>query len=263
MRPPVSPPSSDPLRPPMPILNGRPPMPAPSYPISQIEPKLQQPNSAPMMRYPPGPGYMQNQQSAVHHQPSTMHNQQKPGYPQMTMPPTQQMHPPYPRNSPPSQGYTGSTLAAPQQPPAPKVNPAAIPSVVSVLEADEMRFKEAGQPFYTFSSIIDNPPPLPTTHSVSIIDDGNSSPQFIRSTLNHVPITEEICDNTKIPLSLVIQPFASNPQSEVPLVDFGASGPLRCNRCRAYINPNVQFTKGGRIYVCNLCDMSTEVPDEY
>lgn len=155
-------------------------------------------------------------------------------------------------------------MAAPfQQPAPPKVNPAAIPSVVAVLEADELRFKESGQPFMTYSSIVENAPPLPTTRSVSIIDDGNSSPQFIRSTMSHIPISEEICENSKIPLSLLIQPFASNPQSEVPLVDFGASGPIRCNRCRAYINPHAQFIKGGRYYVCHLCEMSNEVSEEY
>ena len=70
--------------------------------------------------------------------------------------------------------------------------------------------------------------------------------------MNHIPTSEEICENTKIPLSLVVQPFASSPQNEVPLVDFGISGPLRCNRCRAYINPHVQFIKGGRYFVCNM-----------
>lgn len=146
---------------------------------------------------------------------------------------------------------------------APKVNPAMIPSVVAVLEADEIRFKESGHPFYTFSSVAENPPPLPSTRCVSIIDDGNSSTQFIRSTLNHVPVSEEICENSKIPLSLLIQPFASFPQNDVPLVDFGLIGPIRCNRCRAYINPHVQFIKGGRFFVCNLCGMNNEVPEEY
>lgn len=213
----------------------------------------------PTMRYPAGPGYAQQQQQP---HPQT---QSAPVYPQ-SMPPTQQSYPSYPQapNSAQysNQGYSGASLAS-HQPPAPKVNPAAIPSVVAVLEADELRFKETGQPYYTFSSVVDNPPPLPTTRSVSIVDDGNSSPQFIRSTLNHIPISEEICENTKIPLSLIIQPFATNPQADIPLVDFGASGPIRCNRCRAYINPHVQFIKGGRYYVCNLCDMSNEVPEEY
>lgn len=249
----------------------RPLMPMPSYPTAPSAGPQVPVMPFPSMKYPVGPGYVQQQQlpSQPPMQPAMQPvMQQQPAYPQ-TMPPTQQPYPSYPQapnaqNVPqyPSQNYSGGNLA-PQQPVAPKVNPAAIPSVVAVLEADELRFKETSQPFYTFSSVVDNPPPLPTTRSVSIVDDGNSSPQFIRSTLNHIPVSEEICENTKIPLSLVIQPFANTPQTEVPLVDFGTSGPLRCNRCRAYINPHVQFIKGGRFYVCNLCDMSNEVSEEY
>lgn len=253
-----------PMRPPMismapqmPSMNGRPPMP--------LMPQAQQSGIAsmppgpmitsPSSKYPSGPGYIQSQNPVIQNQ--------QPGYTQSTnMPPTQQNYPSYPQTQP-AQGYTGGNMAAPHHSPAPKVNPAAIPSVVSVLDADETRFKETGQPFYTFSSVMDQPPPLPTTTSVSVIDDGNSSPQFIRSTLNHIPISEEICENSKIPLSLLIQPFAISPQTEIPLVDFGNSGPLRCNRCRAYINPHVQFIKGGRYFVCNMCDMSNEVPEEY
>jgi len=39
----------------------------------------------------------------------------------------------------------------------------------------------------------------------------------------------------------------------VPVVDMGPSGPIRCTRCRAYINPFVLFIDGGRQFRCNLC----------
>ena len=260
-----------------PQMQGRPPMPMnpgmqfpsngfPSVPSSSQIPPLTSPSS----RYPPEPGYMQHQapiQGRMHQTPA--HSQlPQAGYPQ-SMPSAQQSYPSYPQTSNmqnvpqyPTQGFSGGNVAA-SPPTAPKVNPAAIPSVVSVLEADELRFKETGQPYYTFSSVAEHAPPLPTNRSVSIIDDGNSSPQFIRATMNHIPTTEEICENTKIPLCLLVQPFASNPQNDIPLVDFGASGPLRCNRCRAYINPHVQFIKGGRYFVCNMCEMANDVSEEY
>jgi protein transport protein SEC24 len=126
----------------------------------------------------------------------------------------------------------GQQMTAPA--PAPKVNPALIPSVVAVLEADVARFRESGQPYLTSTSVIDQSPPLPTTRSAKIIDDGNSSPSLIRSTLNHVPITEEICENSKIPLALLVQPFA-----------------------------DVARLEGGRFFVCNLCGMANDVPDDY
>lgn len=156
-------------------------------------------------------------------------------------------------------------MMPPTHPPPPKVNPASIPSVVAVLEADEARFLQSGVPYYTNSSMAEQPPPLPTTRSVRIIDDGNSSPSLIRSTLYNVPVSEEICTNSKIPLSLIIQPFADVSKTEGPvnIVDLGPDGPIRCHRCRGYINPHVQFIKGGRFFVCNLCGMSNDVPDEY
>ena len=40
-------------------------------------------------------------------------------------------------------------------------------------------------------------------------------------------------------------------------------GPLRCRRCKAYINPFVKFVDGGRKFICNLCNVDTEVPAEY
>lgn len=35
------------------------------------------------------------------------------------------------------------------------------------------------------------------------------------------------------------------------------------SRCKAYINPFVQFVDGGRRFVCNLCGFANEVPQEY
>ena len=50
---------------------------------------------------------------------------------------------------------------------------------------------------------------------------------------------------------------------ELPLVDFLEDGPLRCTRCKAYVNPGFQFTSDGRKATCNLCLAETEVPAHY
>jgi protein transport protein SEC24 len=62
-----------------------------------------------------------------------------------------------------------------------------------------------------------------------------------------------------------MQPLANLGRDEepVPVVDFGAPGPLRCGRCKAYVNPFFKFVDGGRSFVCNLCDMKCDVPREY
>ena len=44
-------------------------------------------------------------------------------------------------------------------------------------------------------------------------------------------------------------------QEEVPVVNFGAGGIIRCRRCRTYVNPYVTFTDGGRKWRCNACSL--------
>ncbi|XP_010140462.1 PREDICTED: protein transport protein Sec24C, partial [Buceros rhinoceros silvestris] len=47
------------------------------------------------------------------------------------------------------------------------------------------------------------------------------------------------------------------------LVDHGESGPIRCNRCKAYMCPFMQFIEGGRRFQCCFCSCVTEVPPHY
>lgn len=42
------------------------------------------------------------------------------------------------------------------------------------------------------------------------------------------------------------------------LVDHGESGPVRCNRCKAYMCPFMQFIEGGRRFQCCFCSCVTE-----
>ena len=63
-----------------------------------------------------------------------------------------------------------------------------------------------------------------------------------------------------------VQPCARIGPGEAGLATIDMSvlgGPLRCRRCKAYINPNVKFVDGGRKFICNLCGVDTEVPPEY
>lgn len=50
---------------------------------------------------------------------------------------------------------------------------------------------------------------------------------------------------------------------EIPVVDAGMEGPMRCPRCKAYVNPNTQFFEMGAKTVCNICSMSSPVPQHY
>ena len=107
-------------------------------------------------------------------------------------------------------------------------------------------------------------PPLVTTKYVTQ-DQGNSGPRFIRSTMYSVPTTSEVMKQVAVPLALIISPMARTVAGEIepPIVDFGEMGPIRCNRCKAYMSPNMQFIDGGRRFQCLLCKQTTEVPAEY
>lgn len=47
-------------------------------------------------------------------------------------------------------------------------------------------------------------------------------------------------------------------QAPLYLVNHGETGPIRCNRCKAYMCPYMQFTDGGRRYQCSFCNCVSE-----
>lgn len=116
----------------------------------------------------------------------------------------------------------------------------------------------------------------------------NCSPRFLRSTMTVVPTTSSLCRQSRIPFGIVANPLASpgygihpmkylNKQcctiylhllplhricnslkvpgeKPVPVVPCtNEEGPVRCNRCRAYINCFAMFDHSGQKYTCALC----------
>ncbi len=59
-------------------------------------------------------------------------------------------------------------------------------------------------------------PPLCTTNFVSI-DQGNSRPQFIRSSVYSLPVSKDMCNTSRLPIVLAVQPFAPVESQEVSL----------------------------------------------
>lgn len=136
----------------------------------------------------------------------------------------------------------------------------AIPSV-----PDDRAYAQASMgddpEFRTFEHVL--PPPAATKYRV--VDQGNSGPEFVRLSMYNVPATGKLRDMTKLPLGMLLSPFAEA-QEPVPVVDFSQSngeGPPRCNRCRAYMNPAMLFTHGGTRFTCNMCQFSNPVPVDY
>lgn len=152
----------------------------------------------------------------------------------------------------------GSQPAAP--PPPKRLDPDSIPSPIQVIEDD--RNNRGSEPFVT--GIRGQVPPLVTTNFF-VKDQGNASPRFIRCTSYNIPCTSDMAKQSQVPLAAVIKPLAALPAEEAPpyLVDHGESGPIRCNRCKAYMCPFMQFIEGGRRFQCCFCSCVTEVPPHY
>ncbi|CAI5774230.1 transport Sec24C isoform X1 [Podarcis lilfordi] len=148
----------------------------------------------------------------------------------------------------------------PQQKPRHRIDPDAIPSPIQVIEDD--RNNRGSEPFIT--GVRGQVPPLVTTNFL-VKDQGNASPRYIRCTSYNIPCTSDMAKQSQVPLAAVIKPLAVLPAEEAPpyLVDHGESGPIRCNRCKAYMCPFMQFIEGGRRFQCCFCSCVTEVPSQY
>ncbi|KAI8149625.1 Sec23/Sec24 trunk domain-containing protein [Fennellomyces sp. T-0311] len=202
-------------------------------------PLQQQPQHAKRV-YPVNPEVASMTNPAVASQPSN-----KP-WPHGLPPPTQ------PAQSPSSAAGVGYTqgpytntgqhlppdLRPPQQP-RPRIDPDQMPAPVQVREQDQMVF---GDKFF-----------------------GNCNPRYIRSTMDKIPFSKELADQSKLPLGLVVQPLAKPKKEEVPIqtIDHGEEGPVRCSRCRAYVNPWCTFIQGGSKFVCSICSHANQVPTWY
>ncbi|KAL6576225.1 Protein transport protein Sec24C [Orobanche hederae] len=104
-----------------------------------------------------------------------------------------------------------------------------------------------------------NPPP-PATSEYIVQDTGNCSPRYMRCTIN-----QYLLSTSAMQLALLVQPLALPHTSEEPIqvVDFGENGPVRCSRCKGYINPFMRFIDQGRRFICNLCGFTDDTPRDY
>uniref|UniRef100_A0A672IXB0 SEC24 homolog C, COPII coat complex component n=1 Tax=Salarias fasciatus TaxID=181472 RepID=A0A672IXB0_SALFA len=159
----------------------------------------------------------------------------------------------------PGQPNYGAPAPAPAPPAQKRLDPDAIPSPIQVIEDDKAKSTE---PFTT--GVRGQAPPLVTT-TFQVKDQGNASPRFIRCTAYNMPCTADMAKQSQVPLAAVIKPLATLPPDETPpyLVDHGEGGPIRCNRCKAYMCPYMQFIEGGRRFQCSFCSCVTEVPPHY
>ncbi|XP_076981015.1 protein transport protein Sec24C isoform X2 [Tamandua tetradactyla] len=246
-----------------PTVPGGPRMPSMTGPLLPGQgfggPPVSQPNhlsSPPPQTLPPG-----TQMTGPPGPPPPMHSSQ-PGYQLQqngSFGPTQGPQPNY-RSPYPGASTFGSQPGPPQPLPPKRLDPDAIPSPIQVIEDD--RNNRGSEPFVT--GVRGQVPPLVTTNFL-VKDQGNASPRYIRCTSYNIPCTSDMAKQAQVPLAAVIKPLARLPPEEASLyvVDHGESGPLRCNRCKAYMCPFMQFIEGGRRFQCCFCSCINDVPPQY
>lgn len=191
--------------------------------------------------------------------PPPMHSPQQPGYQLQQNGSFGPARGPQPNYESPYPGAPtfGSQPGPPQPLPPKRLDPDAIPSPIQVIEDD--RNNRGSEPFVT--GVRGQVPPLVTTNFL-VKDQGNASPRYIRCTSYNIPCTSDMAKQAQVPLAAVIKPLARLPPEEASpyVVDHGESGPLRCNRCKAYMCPLMTFIEGGRRFQCSFCSCVNDVP---
>ncbi|XP_047315997.1 protein transport protein Sec24-like At4g32640 [Impatiens glandulifera] len=150
----------------------------------------------------------------------------------------------------PEVGHMGTSMGTPQ-----KIDPNQIPRPTPNASVTLHETRQSNQA---------NPPP-PASSEYIVQDTGNCSPRYMRCTINQIPCTVDLLNTSGMQLALMVQPLALPHPSEEPIqvVDFGESGPVRCSRCKGYINPFMKFIDQGRRFICNLCGFTDETPRDY
>lgn len=249
------------MMPPQPISSNQPPMPPsfPGPPNSTNAMAMAPPPNAPRPMAPYGGGPLQHQFNNQGHMPPSLN---PPGQPMM--PPPGQPFPPTSNArtgapSPPTGPGQYPSAGMASQPQPRRLDPDHMPSVIQVIDNDK---QQRSGVFSTAQRGVT--PPLVTTDFV-VQDHGNCSPRFIRSTLYNIPANNDLMKQMSVPFVLNITPFANVQENEpvVQITDMGPQGPVRCNRCKAYMSPFMTFIDGGRRFQCSLCGGCTDVPVEY
>ncbi|OAD80932.1 hypothetical protein PHYBLDRAFT_17480, partial [Phycomyces blakesleeanus NRRL 1555(-)] len=96
--------------------------------------------------------------------------------------------------------------------------------------------------------------------TVSLPTHAQCSSVFKRCTLNAIPHTKDLLQRSRLPLSLILEPYPNLQSNDINIPLINNSSVIRCTKCRSYINPFIQFAEGGTKWQCNLCDTKNQVP---
>lgn len=171
---------------------------------------------------------------------------------------------------PPYGGYSAhAAYSSGPSAPTPMYAPAAAPygaPVAAPLKLNELVSVDLLKSYPPPVNDLDLPPPpiaTPVEQLVTRSEYAQASSEYMRSTLNVIPVNASVLKKSKLPLAIVVRPFLAltDADENVPLVQDLCIA--RCRRCRAYINPFVQFTHNDHRWICNICNTSTDVPTNF
>ena len=137
------------------------------------------------------------------------------------------------------------------------INPIQIPRPN---QYDEIYSNNEKLPYYETN--IGTAPPHTTTF-YSVKETQNSSCRYIRSTLNSVPISQSLLNETNLLFGICVQPFAEIPDYEekIPIVQVNDEI-FRCKQCKSYINNKYTISysaQNKQVAICNLCQYENEL----
>ncbi len=108
---------------------------------------------------------------------------------------------------------------------------------------------------------------IPTALSpYEVVDLGGTSPRFCRMSMKNIPRQKELLKTCGIPFGAMIRPIAPAQHNEdgVSRVDFReGNGPIRCERCGAFVSSFCTFENDGATWNCKICNRSNNVPPSY
>lgn len=89
--------------------------------------------------------------------------------------------------------------------------------------------------------------------------------KYFQLSCNALPSNQQLRISSCIPFGGTVRPLndaLGTNNTTLPVAVYGREV-VRCKQCRIYMNPYVQFVQGGRLWICNVCFVHNEVPQEY
>lgn len=96
------------------------------------------------------------------------------------------------------------------------------------------------------------------------MDDYNADKSLLRVTTDRIPYSHNLQKDLHLPISIFVKPYGELPSGEeIPSVAFGSKPIVRCDGCRAYVNPFIKFIDGGKRWICNFCRLPNQTVNYY